>query len=192
MTVFRSSNLSSDIHKYNHSSSYHAVPADRKNKMLGFSLETLNASSPIMSHALVKTKGARIGVICKSASSKLSASCLHGYSCLYTGNPRFLFWKAIFPITPIVPAVTIHTLPWKMRIETCPLSFQYGILLGSFCFRARCGDFQFTGCISTKTLSSHWNKLELTYLLPARMKITHLTSTRPHMQQTRERFKKIS
>ena len=35
VTVFRSSNLSSDIHKYNHSSSYHAVPADRKKQDAG-------------------------------------------------------------------------------------------------------------------------------------------------------------
>ena len=43
-------------------------------------LATLNASSPTMAHALEQTKAARIGVICNSASSKLSASCLHGYS----------------------------------------------------------------------------------------------------------------
>ena len=74
--------------------------------------------------------------------------------CFYTENPRIFFWKAIFATAPIVPAVTIHTLPWKMRVETCLLSFQYGILPGSFPFRAWCGDFQFRGCISTKTLSS--------------------------------------
>ena len=32
---------------------------------------------------------------------------------------------------PIALAVTIHTLPWKMRVEKCPLSFRYGILLGN-------------------------------------------------------------
>ena len=74
--------------------------------------------------------------------------------CFYMENPRIFFWKAIFATSPIVPAVTIHTLPWKMRVETCPLSFQYGILPGSFPFRAWCGDFQFRGCLSTKTLSS--------------------------------------
>ena len=74
--------------------------------------------------------------------------------CFYTENPRIFFWKAIFATSPIVPAVTIHNLPWKMRVETCHLSFQYGILPGSFPFRAWCGDFQFRGCISTKTLSS--------------------------------------
>ena len=42
--------------------------------------------------------------------------------CFYTENPRIFFWKAIFATSPIVPAVTIHTLPWKMRVETCPLS----------------------------------------------------------------------
>ena len=116
-------------------------------------LATLNASSPIMSHALEQINAARIGVICISASSKLSVSCLHGYSVSIQKIQGF-FWKAIFAIPPIVPAVTIHTLPWKMRVETCPLFFQYGILPGSFPFRAWCGDFQFRGCISTKTLSS--------------------------------------
>ena len=116
-------------------------------------LATLNASSPIMSHALEQINAARIGVICISASSKLSVSCLHGYSVSIQKIQGF-FWKAIFAIPPLVPAVTIHTLPWKMRVETCPLFFQYGILPGSFPFRAWCGDFQFRGCISTKTLSS--------------------------------------
>ena len=39
--------------------------------------------------------------------------------------------------------------------------------------------------------SSHWNKLELTCLPPARMTVTQLMSTQPHMQEARERFKKI-
>ena len=39
--------------------------------------------------------------------------------------------------------------------------------------------------------TSHWNKLELTYLPPALMKVTHLMSTRPNMQEAWERFKKI-
>ena len=121
--------------------------------------DTSHASSPTMSHALEQTKGARIGVICKSASSKLSASCLHGYSVSLQKIQGFFFWKAIFAIPPIVPAVTIHSLPWKMRIETCPLSFQYGILPGSFRFRVWCVDFQFRGCITTKILSSKWGLL---------------------------------
>ena len=69
VTVFRFSNLSSEIHKYRPSSSYHAVPAGRRNKMLERTLATLNASSPIMSHAFVKTQAARTGVICQGASS---------------------------------------------------------------------------------------------------------------------------
>ena len=80
---------SSEIRKYRPSSSYHAVPAGRRNKMLERTLATLNASSPTMSHALEKTKAARIGVICKSASSKLSASRLHGYSVsIYTETTK--------------------------------------------------------------------------------------------------------
>ena len=116
VTVFRSSNLSSEIRKYRPSISYHAAPAGRRNKMLEWRLVTLNASSPTMSHAFEQINAARIGVICLSASSKLSASCLHGYSVSIQKIQGF-FWKAIFAIPPIVPAVTIHTLPWKMRVE---------------------------------------------------------------------------
>ena len=72
--------------------------------------------------------------------------------CFYTEIPRIFFWKAIFATSPIVPAVIIHTLPWKMRVETCPLSFQYGILPGSFPFRAWCGDFQALGDVSAQKL----------------------------------------
>ena len=43
-------------------------------------LATLNVSSAIVSHALEQINAAWTGVICLSASSKLSASCLHGYS----------------------------------------------------------------------------------------------------------------
>ena len=75
-------------------------------------LATQNASSPTMSHALEKTKAARIEVICLSASSKLFASCLHGYSVSIQKIQGF-FWKAMFAIPPIVPAVTFYTLPWK-------------------------------------------------------------------------------
>ena len=38
--------------------------------------------------------------------------------------------------------------------------------------------------------TSHWNKLGLKYLPPAHMKVTHLMSTWPNMQEARERFKK--
>ena len=53
-------------------------------------LATLNASSAIMSHAFGKNKAARIGVICQSVSSKLSTSCLHGYS--VTENQAFFYF----------------------------------------------------------------------------------------------------
>ena len=43
-------------------------------------LAMLNVSSAIVSHALEQINAAWTGVICLSASSKLSASCLHGYS----------------------------------------------------------------------------------------------------------------
>ena len=146
MTVLRSSNLSLKLQEYRALSSCHALLADRRNKTLEWRLATLKASSAIMSHALEQTKDARIGVICKrrifcdnvtaleqinaarigvirqSASSKLSASCLHGYS-VSIQKIQVFFWKAIFATPPIVLAVTIHTLPWKMRVETCPFSF---------------------------------------------------------------------
>ena len=93
-----------------------------KKQDAGMLTSNANSSSPTMSHALEQAKGARIGVICKSASSKLSASCLHGYTVSMQKIQGFLFWKSIFAIPPIVAAVAIHTLPWKMRIETCPLS----------------------------------------------------------------------
>ena len=51
-----------------------------KKQDAGMLTSNANSSSPTMSHALEQTKAARIGVICLSASSKLSASCLHGYS----------------------------------------------------------------------------------------------------------------
>ena len=40
--------------------------------------------------------------------------------------------------------------------------------------------------------TSHWNKLELMCLPPERMKVTQLMSTWPHVQEARERVKKIS
>ena len=42
---------------------------------------------------------------------------------------------------------------------------------------------------SSKQGTSLWNKLELTYLPPARMKLTYLMPIRPKMQEARERLK---
>ena len=109
-----------------------------------------------MSHALEQMKAAGIGVICQSSSSKLPTSCLHGYSAsLHKLHGSTFFWEAIFVTPTIVLARTIHTLAWKIRVEKCHLSFWYGILPGSFRFQTWCGDFQFRGCISTRTLSSN-------------------------------------
>ena len=130
--------------------------ADRRNKTLERWLAPLNVSCAIMSHSLISFQAARIGVICQSSSSKLSTSCLHGYSAsLHKLHGSTFFWKAIFVTPTIVLAGTIHTLAWKMRVEKCHLSFGYGILPGSFPFQTWCGDFQFWGCISIRTLSSH-------------------------------------
>ena len=46
-------------------------------------------------------------------------SCLHGYTVSFEkiqASSTF-FWEAIFATPPTVLAVTIHTLPWKMRVE---------------------------------------------------------------------------
>ena len=109
-----------------------------------------------MSHALEQMKAAGIGVICQTSSSKLPTSCLHGYSAsLHKLHGSTFFWEAIFVTPTIVLAGTIHTLAWKIRVEKCHLPFWYGILPGSFRFQTWCGDFQFRGCISTRTLSSN-------------------------------------
>ena len=76
--------------------------------------------------------------------------------CFYMENPRIFFWKAIFATSPIVPAVTIHNLPWKMRVETCSLSFQYGILPSSLCLEAR------SLCVVCGLLAMLRKKLEVT------------------------------
>ena len=49
-------------------------------------LATLNVSSAIVSHALEQINAAWTGVICLSASSKLSASCLHDSIDVYTAT----------------------------------------------------------------------------------------------------------
>ena len=41
-----------------------------------------------------------------------------------------------------------------------------------------------------KAGTSHWGQLELTYLAPARLKVPHLMSIRPKMQEAPERLKK--
>ena len=121
-TSWHFSDLSSDISALWAHESTTKVPHLMSIRPMECWLETLNASSATMSHALEQTKDARIGVICQSPSSKLSTSCLHCYS-VSIQKIQVFFWKAIFATPPIVLAVTIHTLPWKMRVETCPFSF---------------------------------------------------------------------
>ena len=158
LLVFRygveTSNSVPEIHEYRPSSSCDALPADRRNKTLECILATLNVSSAIMSYALEQIQADGIGVICQIASSKLSTSCLHGYTVSFgkMQASSTLFWEAIFATPPTVLTATIHTLLWKILVEK-KLFFWYGILPGSFSFQAWCGDFQLWGCISTKTLS---------------------------------------
>ena len=57
----------------------------------------------------------------KSCSNKSHSSFLLPWLvCFFTENPRSFSGKAILATPPIVLAVTIYTLPWKMRVETCP------------------------------------------------------------------------
>ena len=152
-------------------------------------LARLNASSAIMSHALEQVKAARIGVICQSSSSKLSASCLHGYSISVRKIQGFstLFLEDSIRNSPHCPGrdnshFALTNKGWKMSLAF----FGYGILPGSFRFRGMV-DFQFRGCISARTLTS-WNW----YIFPLHeWKLTHLNSTQPNMQEAPERFKKI-
>ena len=98
---------------------------------------------------------------------------LHGYSVSLTEHPKFFyfFWEAMFATPPIVLAGAIHTLLWKMRLEKCQFSlFRYGILPGSFCFRACCGDFPFRGCISKSLAYIHVAACLHICVLPAAFK----------------------
>ena len=158
--------------------------ADRRNKTLECWLATLNLSSAIMSHSLISFQAARIGVICQSSSSKLSTSCLHGYSAsLHKLHGSTFFWEAIFVIPTIVLAGTIHTLAWKIRVKKCHLSFWYGILPGSFPFQTWCADFHFPESIKNSLKQAK----QLTW---HQCKATHLTSIRPKPQEARETLKK--
>ena len=127
---------------------------------------------------------ARAGVICQSA--------LYQSSLLLACMATLFLYLATHPITP---AVTIHTLPWKMRVEKCPFSlFSMASSLVLFVF-GHGVETSHLGDVSAQELcqaiwTSHWNKLGLTYLPRARMKATSLRSTWPNMQEARERFKK--
>ena len=120
VTVLRSSNLSSEIHKYR-LISCHALPADLRNKALEFWLATINASSVILSHALEQINAARIGVICQSASAKLPTCCLQGYfvSLRNTQGSSTCFWEAMFPTRPIALAVETSHLGDVPAQELC-------------------------------------------------------------------------
>ena len=56
---------------------------------------------------------------------------------------------------PVVLALTIHTLPWKMRLEKCPISlFSMASSMVLFVF-GHAVETSFRRCISTRTLSSN-------------------------------------
>ena len=109
-------------HEYRPSSSYHALPADRRNKTLECWLATLNASSPTMSHALEQIKAARIGVICQGASSAphFLLARLQGHSF------QFIFQLVFLPYT--LQLLSICVLPTAFK-TFC--SNKLGILTGT-------------------------------------------------------------
>ena len=101
--------------------------------------------------------------------------------CFYTENPRIFFWKAIFATSPIAPAVTIHTLPWKMRIQNVPCLFSMAsslVLVPSICVLPT--------AFKTNSVPTSWKfspeqvrispTYQVTYLLLGRMKVTHRLS----------------
>ena len=216
VTVFRFSNLSSEIHKYRPSSSYHAVPSSylsgsfkcssllsckdprvqlsicvpislsrihltsslylcpadcfqeilfeqagnsHCNKLAFLhissdisapwahesnSLDVSKANGMLTSHAkrIFSDNGTCFGTNKRCSNRSHLHQCfikalrflLAWLLCFYTETPRIFFRKAIFATSPIVPAVTIHTLPWKMRVATCPLSFSMASSLVLFLF----------------------------------------------------------
>ena len=99
--------------------------------------------------------------------------------CFYTENPRF-FGKAIFATPPIVLAAVFFSMASSLVLFV----FGHGVETSNLRDVSAQKLCQASGDFS-------WNKLELTYLPPARMKVTHLMSTRPNMQEAWERFKKI-
>ena len=154
-------------------------------------LATQNASSAIMSHALEQINAARTGVISQSASSKLSASCLNGCSV----SLRNIQGSSTFFIRGDVrnTSVTIHTL-----VEKCPFSFRFWTWCGDFQFREEliiAHAALYTVGNTPRTLSSKrglrtGTSWELTYLPLASMKVTHLMSLHPKLQEARETLKK--
>ena len=76
--------------------------------------------------------------------------------CFFTQTPRFyIFLGGDLCNTHDCPGQNnsyfgLENQGWKMSFV-----FWYGILPGSFRFQTWCGDFQFRGCISTRTLSSN-------------------------------------
>ena len=81
----------------------------------------LPVTVPLMSLALCFIKALR--------SIKPLRFLLAGLLCFYTEIPRCFFGRRYSQHPRL--NVTIHTFPWKMRIEKCPLSCQYGILPGN-------------------------------------------------------------
>ena len=123
---------------YSALSSCHALLADRRNKRLEWSL--------------AQAKAARIGVICTSASSKFSdsSSSLHRYS-VSIRKIQGSFLEGDIRTTPNCPGRNnSHFALEYERSNMSLVNFSFGILPGSFRFRAWCEDFQFRGVSAQK------------------------------------------
>ena len=137
MTLLRSSNLSSEIREYRPLSSGHALPADRRKQ--GAGMLTSNAKRIFCENVT------RFGTnkCCSNRSHrpewfiKAPYFWLAWLVCAFNGKSKVLLLvsgRRGSQLTPIVLAVTIHTLPWKMRLEKCPLFSFIGMASSLFFF----------------------------------------------------------
>ena len=125
MTLLRSSNLSSEIREYRPLSSRHALPADRRKQ--GAGMLTSNAKRIFCDNVTCfgTNKCCSNGSYLPECVVKALHFWLAWLLCVF--NETFqvsstCLWEARFATAPIVLAATIHTLPWKMRLEKCQFS----------------------------------------------------------------------
>ena len=110
-------NISSDMYAPRRMTVPHLMSA----RPMEWTLATLNASSPTMSHALVKTKDARIGVTCQGASSAphFLLARLQGYSF------QFVFQLVLPAYTLQLPSICVLPTAFKTLCSN-----KLGILTG--------------------------------------------------------------
>ena len=187
MTVLRSSNLSSEIHKYRPSSSCHALPTDRRNK----GMLTRNAKDIFCDN--VTCFGTNK---CCSNRSHLPECCIKAPHLLlawilsfFTEHPRFfyLFMGGYVPNKPDCHGCSNSQVALE-RIEKCIFLFLVWQLIWFFSFSGMAWRLPIEEMYQHKNSvkqaeTSHWSKLGLMYLPPAHMKVTHLATIRPNMQE---------